>query len=59
MGEWHNNHHAFEHSANTGLEWWQFDLTFQVLRFLTFLGLASNVNLPTEADKAKLLLEAT
>ncbi|WZZ83950.1 hypothetical protein YC2023_104522 [Brassica napus] len=43
MGEsWHNNHHAFETSARYGLEWYQ------------ALGLATDVKLPSEAQKRKL-----
>lgn len=45
---WHNNHHAFEHSARHGLEWWQLDMTWWVVRALQALGLATDVRLPTE-----------
>jgi len=48
---WHNNHHAFQFSARHGLEWWQIDMTYYVVRALQFVGLASNVKLPTEARK--------
>lgn len=51
---WHNNHHAFEWSARHGLEWWQFDITWLVVRSLQAVGLATNVKLPTEKQKAKL-----
>ncbi|CAI9263764.1 unnamed protein product [Lactuca saligna] len=50
---WHNNHHAFEYSARHGLEFWQFDLSWYIIRFLEALGLATNVKLPTEAHKLK------
>ncbi|KVH98003.1 Fatty acid desaturase, type 1 [Cynara cardunculus var. scolymus] len=50
---WHNNHHAFEYSARHGLEWWQVDFVWYVIRFLEALGLATNVKLPTEAQKLK------
>lgn len=53
---WHNNHHAFQYSARHGLEWWQLDMTYYVIRTLQFLGLATNVKLPTEARKAAMLL---
>ncbi|KAK9831586.1 hypothetical protein WJX74_001346 [Apatococcus lobatus] len=59
LGEWHNNHHAFEGSANTGLEHWQFDMTYQIIKGMSFFGLASNIKLPSEASKAKLLLQAS
>ncbi|KAI3684302.1 hypothetical protein L6452_33524 [Arctium lappa] len=40
---WHNNHHAFEYSARHGLEWWQIDLGWYMIRFLEAVGLATNI----------------
>ncbi|XP_024198179.1 palmitoyl-monogalactosyldiacylglycerol delta-7 desaturase, chloroplastic [Rosa chinensis] len=58
LGEgWHNNHHAFEYSARQGLEWWQIDVTWYVIRFLEALGLAKDVKLPSEAHKKRKTLE--
>ncbi|KAG8379823.1 hypothetical protein BUALT_Bualt07G0129500 [Buddleja alternifolia] len=51
---WHNNHHAFEYSARHGLEWWQFDMTWYVIRLLQAIGLANDVKLPTTAQKQKM-----
>ncbi|CAG7882629.1 unnamed protein product [Brassica rapa] len=48
---WHNNHHAFEFSARHGLEWWQVDFTWYLIKFLEAIGLATNVKLPSEAQK--------
>ena len=48
IGEWHNNHHAFEGSANTGLEWWQFDMTYTIIKAMSAVGLAYNIRLPSE-----------
>jgi stearoyl-CoA desaturase (delta-9 desaturase) len=31
---WHNNHHAFKFSARHGLQWWQFDATYIVIKAL-------------------------
>ncbi len=45
----HNNHHAFPTSARHGLEWWQFDLTWWVIRTMELCGLAWDVKLPTPA----------
>ncbi|XP_050386057.1 palmitoyl-monogalactosyldiacylglycerol delta-7 desaturase, chloroplastic-like [Argentina anserina] len=50
---WHNNHHAFEYSARHGLEWWQVDLTWYVIKLLQILGLATDVKLPTESQKQR------
>lgn len=51
---WHNNHHAFEFSARHGLEWWQFDMTWQIIAALQAAGLAERVKLPTEKQKKRL-----
>ena len=51
---WHNNHHAFEFSARHGLEWWQVDMTWYVIKALQTVGLATNVKLPTERQKERL-----
>lgn len=51
---WHNNHHAFPKSARHGMEWWQFDLTWEIIKFLETIGLATDIKLPTEADKERL-----
>ncbi|XP_059457809.1 palmitoyl-monogalactosyldiacylglycerol delta-7 desaturase, chloroplastic-like [Corylus avellana] len=53
---WHNNHHAFEFSARHGLEWWQFDMTWYVIRFLQAIGLTTDVKLPTEVQKQRMPL---
>ncbi len=43
---WHNNHHAYLHSAAHGLRWWEFDLTYMVIRTLAWLKLVTRVRLP-------------
>lgn len=56
IGEgWHNNHHAFPSSARHGLEWWQLDLTWEVIKLLQLAGLATDVKLPTEANKTRMM----
>ncbi|XP_047341772.1 palmitoyl-monogalactosyldiacylglycerol delta-7 desaturase, chloroplastic [Impatiens glandulifera] len=47
---WHNNHHAFEYSARHGLEWWQIDMTWYMIRFLQEIGLAADVKTPNESQ---------
>ncbi|XP_009350927.2 palmitoyl-monogalactosyldiacylglycerol delta-7 desaturase, chloroplastic [Pyrus x bretschneideri] len=55
LGEgWHNNHHAFEYSARHGLEWWQIDVTWYIIKFLEALGLATDVKTPSEAHKQRM-----
>nr|GMD38816.1 palmitoyl-monogalactosyldiacylglycerol delta-7 desaturase, chloroplastic-like [Ipomoea batatas] len=51
---WHNNHHAFEYSARHGLEWWQVDMTWYVVKAMEAVGLASDIKLPTEVHMRKL-----
>ncbi|KAJ9550882.1 hypothetical protein OSB04_014927 [Centaurea solstitialis] len=50
---WHNNHHAFESSARQGLHRWEIDMCWYTIRFLEAVGLATNVKLPTKAQKLK------
>ncbi|MBM3979876.1 MAG: acyl-CoA desaturase [Planctomycetes bacterium] len=53
LGEgWHNNHHAFPSSARHGLRWWQFDLSYWVIRALVFCRLAWKVRLPSDHELA-------
>ncbi len=53
LGEgWHNTHHAFPTSARHGLSWWQPDVSYWVIRALSWVGLAWDVKLPTSAARA-------
>ncbi|PRW39302.1 Palmitoyl-monogalactosyldiacylglycerol delta-7 chloroplastic [Chlorella sorokiniana] len=56
---WHNNHHAFPSSARHGLEWWEVDVCWWVIRALQAVGLVWDVRLPTVAQKQKLLKKKT
>jgi len=47
---WHNNHHAFPTSARHGLRWWQFDITWILIRVMEVTGLVWKVRVPT-ADR--------
>lgn len=40
---WHNNHHAHPRMAMHGHKWWEFDLTFRLIRVMQSLGLAWEV----------------
>lgn len=40
---WHNNHHTFPRSAQTGWYWWEIDITWMTIRLLQRLGLATKV----------------
>lgn len=50
---WHNNHHAFPHSAAHGLRWWEVDVTYAAIRLLGLLGLVKRIRLP-QGGAAKL-----
>jgi stearoyl-CoA desaturase (delta-9 desaturase) len=37
LGEgWHNNHHRYPKSVRNGLKWWEFDVTYYVLKTLSW-----------------------
>ena len=40
---WHNNHHRYPGSARQGFRWWQFDVTYYLLRCLAFLRIIKNL----------------
>ena len=40
LGEgWHNNHHFFPGTVRQGFKWWEIDITFYVLKLMSWLGL--------------------
>jgi fatty-acid desaturase len=43
---WHNNHHAYTHSARHGLRWWEIDMNWYGIQTLHLMGLASDIKLP-------------
>lgn len=49
---WHNNHHKYPLSARHGLEWWQLDITWWVLKGLAAVGLVRDLKLPKAFRKA-------
>lgn len=36
---WHNNHHYYPNSVRQGFFWWELDITYLVLKFMSLLGL--------------------
>jgi stearoyl-CoA desaturase (delta-9 desaturase) len=40
---WHNNHHSYPRSAQTGWRWWEIDVTWWTILLLKGLGLAKRV----------------
>lgn len=40
LGEgWHNNHHHYQSSCRNGFYWWEVDVTYYVLKALSWVGL--------------------
>lgn len=40
LGEgWHNNHHYYPHAARQGFYWWEIDVTYYILKMLSWFGL--------------------
>ena len=47
MGEgWHNNHHHYQSSTRQGFYWWEVDMTFYVLKVMSWLGLVWDLREP-------------
>jgi stearoyl-CoA desaturase (delta-9 desaturase) len=47
LGEgWHNNHHRYQSSARQGFFWWELDLTWYVLKALSWLGVVRDLKTP-------------
>ena len=55
---WHNNHHHFPGSARQGFYWWEIDLTYYLLKLLSFFGIIWDIrtvsNNIRESNKIKL-----
>ena len=50
---WHNNHHHYPGSIRQGFYWWEVDLTYYALRFLSFLGIVYNLRTVSKAIRQK------
>ena len=47
MGEgWHNNHHHYMASARQGFFWWEIDLTYYVLKMLSWVHIVWDLRQP-------------
>ena len=47
LGEgWHNNHHYYQASTRQGFHWWQIDITYYVLKTLSFVGIVWDIREP-------------
>jgi stearoyl-CoA desaturase (delta-9 desaturase) len=50
---WHNNHHHYQSSANQGFYWWEIDVSYYVLKFLSLFGVVSDLRAPTAEALAR------
>lgn len=51
---WHNNHHYVMASASQGFRWWEIDITYSVLKLLSFAGIVRELRpyrLPSHAAR--------
>jgi stearoyl-CoA desaturase (delta-9 desaturase) len=55
---WHNNHHAFPASARHGLDRFQFDMSWWLIRTMEKLGLVWDVKRPTVEQRDRRRLRA-
>ena len=48
LGEgWHNNHHYYPASARQGFYWWEYDVTYTVLKGMSWIGLVRDLKTPS------------
>lgn len=47
LGEgWHNNHHYYQSSTRQGFFWWEIDITYYMLKMMSWVGLVSDLREP-------------
>ncbi len=45
LGEgWHNNHHRFAVSARQGFYWWEIDISYCILKVMSWMGIVKSLN---------------
>lgn len=48
---WHNNHHHYQLAAKQGWFWWEVDLTYYILSFLSWFGIVWDLKKPPKHIK--------
>ncbi|MBK5288320.1 MAG: acyl-CoA desaturase [Acidimicrobiia bacterium] len=43
---WHNNHHHYQASARQGFFWWEVDMTYYVLKVMSWVGIVKDLKQP-------------
>ena len=61
LGEgWHNNHHHYPGSVNQGFYWWEIDITYWILKFLSWFGIIWDLKkVPENILKSSLIPQRT
>jgi stearoyl-CoA desaturase (delta-9 desaturase) len=50
LGEgWHNNHHHYQSSTRQGFRWWEVDISYYVLKMMSWFGLVWELRAPPKA----------
>ncbi len=60
LGEgWHNNHHYFESSTRQGFYWWEIDITYYLLKMMSWVGLVWDIQeVPSHIKRSRNKQEA-
>ena len=54
LGEgWHNNHHYYQSAARQGFFWWEIDITWYLLKLMSWLGLVRDLRQPSQEVLAR------
>ncbi|MCB9639810.1 MAG: acyl-CoA desaturase [Myxococcales bacterium] len=66
LGEgWHNNHHHYQSSTRQGFFWWEIDITYYILKMMSWVGLVWELREPpryileNRSKHAPVAIEAT
>ena len=54
---WHNNHHHYPSAARQGFRWYEIDISYATLKFLSWFGIVWDLRQPTERALAAKTVE--
>lgn len=54
LGEFHNNHHYYPSSCRQGFAWWEIDITYYLLKVMSWMGLVWDLKVPSHNNKSVL-----
>jgi stearoyl-CoA desaturase (delta-9 desaturase) len=58
LGEgWHNNHHHYQSSTRQGFFWWEIDVSYYILKMLSWTGLVWDLRTPPHSILSATLLK--